>query len=246
MADGEILAPDGRATSYWELADDGLLDRPATGGYPPKPASGVPPGRHQRAPAGPAGQAHRPAPVRPRPGPGRPVLRPGRPPARARRDAGRPRPDGRAGPARRARGGAGRQLPRRGRRARGGRAARRRPAARRRRLGVPPDAAGRRGPAGLPGLGGRRDHRAGRARRAPGPRPGRPRPAVPCRGHVPPPLPRARVHGAVHRHRPGQRPGDQAAPGRPPAAGVVAHPGRLPAPGRTRPCPRPRRRTTSR
>jgi len=39
IADGEIGAPDGRATSYWELADDGLLDQPATGGYPPKPAS---------------------------------------------------------------------------------------------------------------------------------------------------------------------------------------------------------------
>ena len=39
VADGQILAPDGRATSYWELADDGLLDRPATGGYQPKPAS---------------------------------------------------------------------------------------------------------------------------------------------------------------------------------------------------------------
>src|SRR5581483_5140745 len=39
VADGEFGAPDGRATSYWELADDGLLDRPATGGYPPKPAS---------------------------------------------------------------------------------------------------------------------------------------------------------------------------------------------------------------
>ncbi|HET9970402.1 MAG TPA: molybdopterin cofactor-binding domain-containing protein, partial [Streptosporangiaceae bacterium] len=39
VADGEFGAPDGRATSYWELADDGLLDRPATGGYPPKPVS---------------------------------------------------------------------------------------------------------------------------------------------------------------------------------------------------------------
>jgi CO/xanthine dehydrogenase Mo-binding subunit len=39
VAGGEFLAPDGRATSYWELADDGLLDRPATGGYPPKPTS---------------------------------------------------------------------------------------------------------------------------------------------------------------------------------------------------------------
>ena len=39
VGDGQFLAPDGRATSYWELADDGLLDRPATGGYPPKPTS---------------------------------------------------------------------------------------------------------------------------------------------------------------------------------------------------------------
>jgi CO/xanthine dehydrogenase Mo-binding subunit len=39
VADGRILAPDGRATSYWELADDDLLDRPATGRFPPKPAS---------------------------------------------------------------------------------------------------------------------------------------------------------------------------------------------------------------
>jgi CO/xanthine dehydrogenase Mo-binding subunit len=39
VADGEIRAPDGRATSYWELADDRLLDREATGGYPPKAES---------------------------------------------------------------------------------------------------------------------------------------------------------------------------------------------------------------
>jgi CO/xanthine dehydrogenase Mo-binding subunit len=39
VADGDILAPDGASTSYWELADDGLLDRPATGGYRPKPAT---------------------------------------------------------------------------------------------------------------------------------------------------------------------------------------------------------------
>ncbi len=39
VAAGQILAPDGRATSYWELADDDLLDRPATGDYPPKPAA---------------------------------------------------------------------------------------------------------------------------------------------------------------------------------------------------------------
>jgi nicotinate dehydrogenase subunit B len=39
VADGQILAPNGRASSYWELADAALLDRTATGGYPPKPAS---------------------------------------------------------------------------------------------------------------------------------------------------------------------------------------------------------------
>jgi len=39
VAGGEIRAPDGRSASYWELADDGLLDRAATGGYPAKPAS---------------------------------------------------------------------------------------------------------------------------------------------------------------------------------------------------------------
>jgi nicotinate dehydrogenase subunit B len=39
VADGQILAPDGRSTSYWEFADDGLLDRPAVGGYQPKPSS---------------------------------------------------------------------------------------------------------------------------------------------------------------------------------------------------------------
>jgi len=39
VADGQILAPNGRASSYWELAGAGLLDQPATGGYQPKPAS---------------------------------------------------------------------------------------------------------------------------------------------------------------------------------------------------------------
>jgi CO/xanthine dehydrogenase Mo-binding subunit len=37
--DGQIKASDGAATSYWELADDALLDRPATGGATPKPRS---------------------------------------------------------------------------------------------------------------------------------------------------------------------------------------------------------------
>ncbi len=36
VADGEINGPDNSATSYWELADDALLDRPATGDAAPK------------------------------------------------------------------------------------------------------------------------------------------------------------------------------------------------------------------
>ena len=40
VQDGTIAAPDGRTTSYWELADDGLLDRPAAGLAEPKAASG--------------------------------------------------------------------------------------------------------------------------------------------------------------------------------------------------------------
>ncbi len=36
VRDGTIAAPDGRTTSYWELADDRLLDRPATGLAGPK------------------------------------------------------------------------------------------------------------------------------------------------------------------------------------------------------------------
>jgi nicotinate dehydrogenase subunit B len=39
VADGQILAPNGRASSYWELAGAGLLDRAATGGYQPKQVS---------------------------------------------------------------------------------------------------------------------------------------------------------------------------------------------------------------
>jgi CO/xanthine dehydrogenase Mo-binding subunit len=34
--DGRITAPDGRSTSYWDLADDALLDRPASGDVEPK------------------------------------------------------------------------------------------------------------------------------------------------------------------------------------------------------------------
>ncbi len=37
--DGHISAPDGAATSYWELADDALLDRPASGAATTKPES---------------------------------------------------------------------------------------------------------------------------------------------------------------------------------------------------------------
>lgn len=36
VTDGVISAPDGTSTSYWELADAALLDRDATGVYPPK------------------------------------------------------------------------------------------------------------------------------------------------------------------------------------------------------------------
>jgi CO/xanthine dehydrogenase Mo-binding subunit len=39
VADGMIAAPDGRTTTYWELADDRLLDRPATGATEPKSVS---------------------------------------------------------------------------------------------------------------------------------------------------------------------------------------------------------------
>jgi nicotinate dehydrogenase subunit B len=39
VADGLFSAPDGRRISYWELADDALLDRDATGEQPPKPES---------------------------------------------------------------------------------------------------------------------------------------------------------------------------------------------------------------
>jgi nicotinate dehydrogenase subunit B len=37
--DGQIIAPDGAHTSYWELADDALLDKDATGIPTPKPPS---------------------------------------------------------------------------------------------------------------------------------------------------------------------------------------------------------------
>ena len=40
VRDGTIAAPDGRTASYWELADDLLLDRPATGLAEPKAAAG--------------------------------------------------------------------------------------------------------------------------------------------------------------------------------------------------------------
>jgi nicotinate dehydrogenase subunit B len=36
VADGEIQAPDGQTVTYWELADDSLLDTTATGTYPVK------------------------------------------------------------------------------------------------------------------------------------------------------------------------------------------------------------------
>ncbi|BBX64878.1 hypothetical protein MSAS_40520 [Mycobacterium saskatchewanense] len=37
VLDGQITGPDGVSTSYWELADDSLLDREATGEVAPKP-----------------------------------------------------------------------------------------------------------------------------------------------------------------------------------------------------------------
>ncbi len=39
VVDGEFGGPHGLVTSYWELADDSLLDRPATGEATPKPES---------------------------------------------------------------------------------------------------------------------------------------------------------------------------------------------------------------
>ncbi|HYZ67195.1 MAG TPA: molybdopterin cofactor-binding domain-containing protein, partial [Mycobacterium sp.] len=39
VEDGRIVASDGAAISYWELADDTLLERPASGDAAPKPAS---------------------------------------------------------------------------------------------------------------------------------------------------------------------------------------------------------------
>jgi nicotinate dehydrogenase subunit B len=39
IEDGQISAPDGATTSYWELADDTLLDRVASGDAAPKPVS---------------------------------------------------------------------------------------------------------------------------------------------------------------------------------------------------------------
>ncbi|WP_156688488.1 xanthine dehydrogenase family protein molybdopterin-binding subunit [Mycobacterium sp. Marseille-P9652] len=39
VADGQIQGPNGLDTSYWELADDALLDREATGDAAPKPGS---------------------------------------------------------------------------------------------------------------------------------------------------------------------------------------------------------------
>ncbi len=39
VQDGRIIGTDGSATSYWELADETVLDRPASGGAKPKPDS---------------------------------------------------------------------------------------------------------------------------------------------------------------------------------------------------------------
>jgi nicotinate dehydrogenase subunit B len=39
VEDGRLTGPGGSSTSYWELADERLLDRPASGGVTPKPES---------------------------------------------------------------------------------------------------------------------------------------------------------------------------------------------------------------
>jgi nicotinate dehydrogenase subunit B len=39
VSDGTIISPNGPATSYWDICDDALLDRPATGRPEPKAAS---------------------------------------------------------------------------------------------------------------------------------------------------------------------------------------------------------------
>ena len=51
VADGQILAPDGRSTSYWVLADDVLLDRAASGEVPAQARVRLPCRRHECAPA---------------------------------------------------------------------------------------------------------------------------------------------------------------------------------------------------
>ena len=55
--DGQIFAQDGAATSYWELADDSLLDRPARAG---RPAAGRPPAPSSWWPVRPGRQCCRP------------------------------------------------------------------------------------------------------------------------------------------------------------------------------------------
>ncbi len=91
VADGEINGPDGATTSYWELADDALLDRQASGEAATKPESDFTRRRHRYGPAGPARQADRAAALRARPRPRRPVVRQGRSAPRTRRHAARRR-----------------------------------------------------------------------------------------------------------------------------------------------------------
>ena len=200
VADGQILAPDGRSTSYWELADDALLDRAASGEYQPKPASayhvvgtsvprldlpdkltGRPRFVHDLSPDGLCY--------------GRII----RPPSRGATLTGLDTTATLALPGvltvvrdgsflgvvaeeeEVALGAAG--------------------AARRCHLGAAPDPAGPGQPAGLPALGGGRDNRARRTRRPPGQGEGR---GV-GRGHLCPAVPGARVYGAVECHRPVRR-----------------------------------------
>ena len=91
VADGQINGPDDSATSYWELADDSLLNRPATGDAHIQGRVGLPGRRHQRCPAGPTRQTDRATALPARPRPGWAGVRADRSPALAWREAARRR-----------------------------------------------------------------------------------------------------------------------------------------------------------
>ena len=91
IEDGQIAAPDGAATSYWELADDTLLDRPATGEAAPKPVSAYHVVGTSVAQAGSSRQADRPTALCARPDVGRHGVRQGPPSAVAWCDTARHR-----------------------------------------------------------------------------------------------------------------------------------------------------------